>query len=92
MIFPLDFGTVPTVWYIVLISFYFVEFSVFFIFPGMMHNWSGFISDVICCRFKLGKYQQKDSTASSSPPISRREQENNRPIKSHVGIRPGIDM
>jgi hypothetical protein len=45
---------------------YFVEFSVFFIFPGMMHNWSGFISDVICCRFKLGKYQQKDSTASSS--------------------------
>jgi hypothetical protein len=47
MIFPLDFGTVPTVWYIFSISFYFVEFSVFFIFPGMMHNWSGFISDVI---------------------------------------------
>jgi hypothetical protein len=39
MIFPLDFGTVPTVWYILLISFYFVEFGVFFIFPGMMHNY-----------------------------------------------------
>ena len=36
---------------------------------GMMHNWSGFISDVICCRFKLGKYEQKDSTGSSSSPI-----------------------
>jgi hypothetical protein len=88
MIFPLDFGTVPTVWYIFLISFYFVEFSVFFIFLGMMHSWSEFISDVICYRFKLGKYQQNDSTASSSSPISRREQENNPPIKSHVGIRP----
>ena len=53
----------------ILISFYFVEFIVFFIFSGMMHNWSGFISDVVCCRFKLGKYQQKDSTASSSSPI-----------------------
>ncbi|XP_052067430.1 endoplasmic reticulum-Golgi intermediate compartment protein 2-like [Mytilus californianus] len=33
---------------------------------GMMRNWSGFLADIICCRFHLGKYKESDSSSPSS--------------------------
>lgn len=30
----------------------------------MMHNWSGFIADIVCCRFHLGKYKQSKTDAT----------------------------
>lgn len=32
----------------------------------MMRNWSGFLADIICCRFQLGKYKESDSSSTSS--------------------------
>lgn len=33
---------------------------------GMLHNWTEFFMEVVCCKFKLGKYETKDIITNNS--------------------------
>lgn len=33
---------------------------------GMLHNWTEFFVEVVCCKFKLGKYETKDIITNNS--------------------------
>ena len=43
------------------------------LFSGMIHNWTEFFVEVVCCKYKLGKYKTKDiltNNSSDTAPVS----------------------
>lgn len=46
---------------------YWVSVNHFFpLLSGMIHNWTEFFVEVVCCKYKLGKYKTKDILANNS--------------------------
>lgn len=48
-------------------------FTIFASVLGMLHNWTEFFVEVVCCKYKLGKYKTKDiitNNSGDSAPVS----------------------
>lgn len=62
-----------TIYVQIYIYIYVHTYFIFFCQLGMIHNWTEFLVEVVCCKYKLGKFKTKDiitNNSSDATPIS----------------------